>query len=103
VPRWCALYPCEVKPEPFAFERFFAKYEFTTRYLLCSSDPEAMSIRELVALEPASGESLRDVWLGYTQSQGDPELRALIAATYAAMRADEILVHAGAQGGSSRS
>jgi aspartate/methionine/tyrosine aminotransferase len=86
-----------MKPEPFALERFFAKYEFTTRYLLCSSDPEAMTIRDLVALEPGGEEALREVWLGYTQSPGDPQLRELIASTYETMQAGDILVHGGAQ------
>jgi aspartate/methionine/tyrosine aminotransferase len=86
-----------MKPQPFALERFFAKYEFTTRYLLCSSDPEAMTIRELVALEPGGEEGWRELWLGYTQSPGDPELRELIASTYATMRSDDVLVHGGAQ------
>ena len=33
---------------PFKLERYFAKYEFTAEYLLCSSDCEAMSIADLL-------------------------------------------------------
>ena len=36
---------------PFKLERYFAKYEFNTEYLLCSSDCESMSVAELLALE----------------------------------------------------
>jgi len=41
---------------PFKLERYFAKYEFNTEYLLCSSDCEAMSIADLLALEPCAAE-----------------------------------------------
>ena len=53
-----------VKPRPFALERYFAKYEFTTKYLLCSSDAQSMTIDELLAYEPGALENLRDVWMG---------------------------------------
>ena len=38
---------------PFKLERYFARHEFTAPYLLCASDCEAMSIGELLALQPA--------------------------------------------------
>jgi aspartate/methionine/tyrosine aminotransferase len=81
---------------PFALERYFAQYEFTTRYLLCSSDPQSLSIRELLACEPGSEERALDVWLGYTQSRGEPGLRRLIAALYERTVEDCVLVHSGA-------
>jgi aspartate/methionine/tyrosine aminotransferase len=37
--------------KPFALERFFAKHEFSARYLLCSSDCESMPVRELLAMD----------------------------------------------------
>jgi aspartate/methionine/tyrosine aminotransferase len=83
--------------EPFALERYFARYEFTTRYLLCSSDPEAMTIAELLALEPGAPEAFAKTWLGYTQSQGDPELCELVASNYASIGSRDVLVHGGAQ------
>ena len=38
--------------EPFALERFFAKHEFSARYLLCSSDCESFPVGELLAMDP---------------------------------------------------
>ena len=61
--------------EEFKLERFFAKYEFIAPYLLCSSDPESFSIEELLSLEPNSLEGFKKQWLGYTETQGSPELR----------------------------
>ncbi|MFN2135756.1 MAG: aminotransferase class I/II-fold pyridoxal phosphate-dependent enzyme [Candidatus Promineifilaceae bacterium] len=78
--------------EPFAIEQYFALYEFNTRFLLCASDCETMSAGELVAL---AGQSLKDMAalpLGYTESQGDPELRAAIATTYNGRAPREVVV-----------
>jgi aspartate/methionine/tyrosine aminotransferase len=82
---------------PFKLERFFAKYEFDTEYLLCSSDCEAMSVSELLAMEQGAAEKFQQVWLGYTESQGSPALRAEICKLYETIEPEEILVHTGAQ------
>lgn len=82
---------------PFKLERYFAKYEFSTQYLLCSSDCESMSIADLLALEEGAAERFQQVWLGYTESQGSPALRAEICKLYETIRPEEILVHAGAE------
>ena len=82
---------------PFKLERYFAKYEFNTEYLLCSSDCEAMSVADLLALEPGADKKLRRVWLGYTESQGSPGLRAQICNIYTTIAPEDILVHSGAQ------
>jgi aspartate/methionine/tyrosine aminotransferase len=82
---------------PFKLERFFAKYEFNTEYLLCSSDCESMTIADLLALEPGAAEKFQNVWLGYTESQGSPTLRAEICKLYETISPDEILVHTGAE------
>jgi aspartate/methionine/tyrosine aminotransferase len=86
-----------LKPRHFALERYFARYEFSTRYLLSSSDPETMQIRELLALEPGAGERLANLRLSYTESQGGPALRKRIAALYEHGDAETILVHGGSQ------
>ena len=81
---------------PFKLERYFAKYEFNTEFLLCSSDCEAMSIEDLLAFEEGAAEKFRQVWLGYTESQGSPTLRAEICTLYETMQPEDILVHTGA-------
>lgn len=82
---------------PFKLERYFAKYEFSTKYLLCSSDCESMSVADLLALEKGAAEKFQQLWLGYTESQGSPALRAEICKLYATIQPDEVLVHAGAE------
>lgn len=82
---------------PFKLERYFAKYEFTTEYLLCSSDCEAMSIAELLAMEEGAAEKFQNVWLGYTESQGSPTLRKEICNLYETIQPEDILVHTGAE------
>jgi len=82
---------------PFKLERYFAKYEFNTEYLLCSSDCEAMSIADLLALEPGAAEKFQQTWLGYTESQGSPALRQEISKIYETIQPEDILVHTGAE------
>jgi aspartate/methionine/tyrosine aminotransferase len=82
---------------PFQLERFFARYEFQAPYLLCSSDCESLSVRDLLRLEPNAQEALQSLWLGYTESQGHPELRAEIARLYQQINASHVLVHTGAE------
>jgi aspartate/methionine/tyrosine aminotransferase len=82
----------------FALERFFARWEFKAELLLCASDVEGWPMSELLALADEDGrrrwDSLR---LGYTESPGDPALRAAIAELYERVSADEVLVFAGAE------
>ncbi|MFC0397794.1 aminotransferase class I/II-fold pyridoxal phosphate-dependent enzyme [Paraburkholderia rhizosphaerae] len=83
---------------PFKLERYFAQHEFTARYLLCSSDPESMSVSDLLAYEPGSSEGLARTWLGYTEYPGAPALRVQLAKElYTATQSDQIIVHTGAQ------
>jgi len=82
---------------PFKLERYLAKYEFSTEYLLCSSDCEAMSIADLLAMEDGLAEEFQNVWLGYTESQGSPTLRKEICNLYETVQPEDILVHTGAE------
>ncbi len=78
---------------PFALERFFAKYEFTARFLLSASDCESLRLDEVLGM---ADEETRALWenlrLSYTDSQGHPLLRREIAGLYDTVSPDEILV-----------
>ena len=81
-----------MKVEPFKLERYFAKYEFTAAYMLSSSDCEPLTLKELLAL--ADKESLKlwdDLWLGYTESQGNPILREEVAKFYKHVRPENVI------------
>jgi aspartate/methionine/tyrosine aminotransferase len=84
--------------QDFALERFFARWEFKADLLLCASDLEGWRMRDLLQL---ASDDERGRWddlrLGYTESTGDPELRAAIAGLYDGISADEVLVFAGAE------
>ncbi len=87
-----------MKLAEFKLERYFARYEFDTPFLLSSSDIEPYTLPEL--LELADPDTL-DLWtnlsLGYTESAGNPLLRAAIAALYDDVSPEEVLVFSGAE------
>jgi len=83
--------------QPFQLERYFARYEFNTEFLMCSSDCESLAVKDLLGLEPGAAEGLDALWLGYTESQGSPSLRREIARIYTTVDPEEVLVHAGAE------
>jgi aspartate/methionine/tyrosine aminotransferase len=56
-----------------------------------------MSVKELFALEEGTAEKFQQVWLGYTESQGGPALRAEIRKLYETIEPEHILVHTGAE------
>ena len=82
----------------FALERFFARWEFAVRHLLCASDVEGWRMADLLAL--ADDDTTRlwaDLRLGYTEAPGHPLLRAEIARLYDTIEPDDVLVFAGAE------
>jgi aspartate/methionine/tyrosine aminotransferase len=82
-------------PAPFALERFFARHEFSARYLLSASDCQGPSMANLVAgAEPDLRRRWDTLTLGYTESQGLPELREAIAGMYGQVGAEQVLVAA---------
>jgi aspartate/methionine/tyrosine aminotransferase len=82
-------------PEPFALERFFAAHEFSARHLLSTSDCQGLPMRDLLArAQPNMRERWSELTLGYTESQGLPELREAVAATYRTVASTETLVAA---------
>ena len=88
-----------MKLESFKLEDFFEKYEFKVKYLLCSSDCESLTIGELLELEENSDSKLKEHWLGYTESPGNPDLREEISKLYGNINAENILVFSGAEEG----
>jgi aspartate/methionine/tyrosine aminotransferase len=82
----------------FALERFFARWEFRAEMLLCASDVEGWPMRELLELADDDGRRRwADLRLGYTESPGDPALRAAIAGLYERVSPDEVLIFSGAE------
>lgn len=82
----------------FALERFFARWEFAAEMLLCASDVEGWSLRDLLEIADDDGHRRWDgLALGYTESSGDPALRAEIASLYEHVTADDVLVFSGAE------
>ncbi len=88
-----------MKISDFTLERYFARFEFKAPYLLCSSDCESFSIGELLAMEDGAREKMKELWLGYTETLGHPELRGEIARLYQTITPDDIIVFAGASEG----
>ncbi len=82
----------------FKLERYFARWEFQTDYLLCASDIEGWRLDELLSF---ADEECRALWanlrLGYTESPGHPLLRQEIAGLYDAVSPDNVLCFAGAE------
>lgn len=84
---------------PSKLERFFATYEFKAPHLLCTSDCQSFSVKDLYDLEPGAEDQFKRFNLGYTEPQGDPELRRRIAALYDNTHPDDIIVCSGAEEG----
>jgi aspartate/methionine/tyrosine aminotransferase len=79
-----------VELSPFRIERFYARYEHSTRFMLSSSDCESRTIGELLELEPGAHEQLLQTWCGYTEPPGGLALRQGIAALYERTGAPEV-------------
>lgn len=83
----------------FRIERFYARHEFTTRYMLSSSDCQSRTIGELLEFEADARERLLNQWCGYTESLGAPELREAIAGLYERTGPDDVAVASCAEEG----
>src|SRR5687767_12994466 len=77
---------------PFRLERWFARYEHAVVRQLSASDCEPRTARDVLDAAGAEPRDVLDLRLAYTQTQGDPELRAAIAARYPGRGADDVLV-----------
>jgi aspartate/methionine/tyrosine aminotransferase len=82
----------------FTLERYFARWEFAVRHVLCASDVEPYRLHEL--LQIADDDSRRrweSLSLGYTESLGLPALREEIASLYEGLTPDDVITFAGAE------
>ncbi|MFS4492712.1 aminotransferase class I/II-fold pyridoxal phosphate-dependent enzyme [Maribacter sp. 2308TA10-17] len=86
-----------MKIKPFKLERYYTVNEFSAKYSLCNSDSEAMTINDLLSFEEDAKEKFHNLWLGYTESKGHPELRGDIASIYSSIKPENLLVCTGAQ------
>ncbi len=79
--------------KPFKLERYFAKYEFSTKYLLSSSDCDGYSKESVLNCATAEEKEMWDsITLGYTDSQGGLSLREAIARQYQTITPEEVFV-----------
>ena len=77
----------------FAIERYFAKYEFSAKYMLSSSDCDGFSMAEVLSLaSEAENNDWLNLKLGYTETRGSIPLRKAIQKHYQNIELDEIIV-----------
>ena len=77
----------------FALERYFAKYEFTSKYMLSSSDCDGYSMDYVLGCADAEEKKLwEQLTLGYTPSIGSDFLRTAIAKHYQNIQPEEVIV-----------
>ena len=83
----------------FALETYFSKWEFSARHHMTASDAQSMTVAQLLDLAGLPRDSLNELYLGYTETWGAPDLREAIAQTYDHMAPNNILCFAGAEEG----
>ncbi len=84
----------------FRLETHFSEWEFKARYHLTASDAESMSLQELLAHASEDERAeFNNLWLGYTETYGAPDVRNAIANTYTSCDSADILCFAGASEG----
>ena len=82
-----------MKINPFELERYFARYEFSAKYLLCSSDCDGLSLKYLLGLADEETKRLwKELRLGYTESLGLPLLREEVARIYSDITKEDVLI-----------
>lgn len=82
-----------MKIKPFALERYFAKYEFSAKYLLSSSDCDGWAVKDLLKLADSETKKMwEELKLGYTESLGLPQLRQEISKLYKGISENDVLI-----------
>src|SRR4051812_20588765 len=85
--------------EPFALERWMTRHEMNVAYDIAESGIQPLRLADLLAWEADGDDTLRtllDLPLGYSEARGTGALRAAIAATYAGLDPDNVLITTGA-------
>lgn len=82
---------------PFRIEEYMAKYEFSAKYLLSSSDAESQTIEQLLSLETGAHDAFLKHWCGYTESPGAPWLREVLATIYKQIQLAQLIVVSAAE------
>ncbi len=83
----------------FKLEAYLDTREFTASYMLCGSDMQTRSVKQLLALEPDALEKYISIGLDYPAPQGNIELREQITKIYRSCTINNILCFAGAEEG----
>lgn len=84
----------------FRLETHFSKWEFKAEHHLTASDAQSIAMPELLALAtPKERAEFENLWLGYTETFGAPDLRQAIANLFEHQQETDILCFAGASEG----
>jgi len=84
----------------FRLETHFARWEFKAQYHMTASDAQSMSLSELMTMASAEDRAaFENLWLGYTETFGAPDLLEEIAQLYANRDSSNVLCFAGASEG----
>lgn len=78
--------------EEFKLERHLAQHEFTAKYVMGASDCESYALNEILSEKDLT--DLSSFRLGYSESQGNSELRKVIASLFKAVNYEQIVVAA---------
>jgi aspartate/methionine/tyrosine aminotransferase len=82
----------------FRLEVYLGKWEFSARHHLTASDPQTLTIQELLALgSDADRDAFTQLPLGYTPTWGTARLLRAIASTYETLESEHALTFAGAE------
>jgi aspartate/methionine/tyrosine aminotransferase len=82
-----------MKLNDFKLERYFAKYEFSTKYLISSSDCDGYSLEYILSCASQNDLELwKNLHFGYTDSAGSLFLRETIATQYKTIGVDNVAV-----------
>ena len=84
----------------FNLETYFSRWEWTAKYNMAASDVESLSISDLLSISSENDKNaFQNLWLGYTETYGNQELRHEISKTYDTGIPENILCFAGAEEG----